>query len=239
MNRGALVFMLLAVVGAACVSDPLFAQSPEPQVQSGPATNDQSAHHIEMPRAKDTFDPLYPIEAREKHIEGSVELRVVIGADGNAKDISVTRGDPVLAPAAVDAVSQWTFEPKRVDGQAVEAEVTICVVFHSLAAGSTSIIGMGCRSTEGVTPGSVISQVPPIYPAKARKKHIEGQVLLQARIGVDGIVQDLKVISGNRELTQAAIDAVRQWRYRPTLKDGTPVEVTTKITVTFTLGGRH
>jgi TonB family protein len=239
MNRGALVVMLLTVVGAACVSESLFAQSPEPQVQSGPAANGQSAQNIEMPRAKDTFDPLYPIEAREKHIEGSVELRLVIGADGNVRDVSVTAGNPVLAPAAIDAVRQWTFEPKRVDGQAVEGEVTVCVTFQPLTAGSTGSSGLGCGSTESVTQAGILSQVRPIYPAKAKKKHIEGQVLLQARIGVDGIVQDLKVISGNRELTQAAIDAVRQWRYRPTLKDGTPVEVTTKITVTFTLGGRQ
>jgi len=239
MNRGALVFMLLIVVGAACASDPLFAQSPEPQVQSGPAANGQSAHKIEMPRAKNTFDPPYSKEAREKHLEGPVELKVVIGADGNVKDLSVTLGDPVLGAAAVEAVRQWTFEPKRVDGQAVEAEVEVCVDFHLSTTGRTGSNGMGCRSAEGVASAVVISQVAPIYPAKAKKKHIEGQVLLQARIGVDGIVQDLKVISGNRELTQAAIDAVRQWRYRPTLRDGTPVEVTTKITVTFTLGGRH
>jgi TonB family protein len=239
MNRGALVFMLLTVICAPCVSESLFAQSAEPQAQSGPATIDQSVHEIEMPRAKNTFDPPYSKEAREKHLEGSVELKVVIGADGNVKDLSATSGDPVLAAAAVDAVRQWTFEPKRVDGHAVEAEVTVCVAFHSLTSGRTGSNEMGCRSTEGVTSASVISQVPPIYPAKARKKHIEGQVLLQARIGVDGVVQDLNVISGNPELTQAAIDAVRQWRYRPTLKDGTPVEVTTKITVTFTMSGRH
>jgi TonB family protein len=238
-NRGALVFMLLSVVSAVCVSESLFSQSSEPHAQSGPAANDQSAHNIEMPRAKNTFDPPYSKEAREKHLEGSVELRVVIGTDGKVEDLSATSGDPVLAAAAVDAVRQWTFEPKRVDGQAVEAEVKICVDFHLLTAGSADSNGMGCRTTKGVTSARVISQVPPIYPAKARKKHIEGQVLLQARIGVDGIVQDLSVISGNPELTQAAIDAVRQWRYSPTLKDGTPVEVTTKITVKFTLGGRH
>lgn len=239
MNRGALVFMLLIVMIATYASEPLFARSPESQVQSGPAANEQTAIHIEMPRAKNTFDPPYSKEAREKRLEGSVELKVVIGADGNVKDLSVTSGDPVLGAAAVDAVRQWTFEPKRVNGQAVEAEVKVRVDFHLSTTGRTSCNGMGCGNAEGDASATVISQVAPIYPAKAKKKHIEGQVLLQARIGVDGKIQDLSVISGNPELTQAAIDAVRQWRYRPTLKDGTPVEVTTKITVTFTLGGRH
>jgi len=231
--------MLLTAVGAPCASDRALAQPPRPQVQSKPATDEQSAQNIEMPRAKNTIDPPFPKEAREKHIEGSVELRVVVGADGNVKGLSVNSGDPVLAPAAVDAVRQWTFEPKRVDGQAVEAEVTVCVSFHSLTARTTDSNGMSCSGPEGVSPGAILSQVPPVYPAKARKKHIEGQVLLQARIGVDGAVQDLSVISGNPELTQAAIDAVRQWRYSPTLKDGTPVEVSTKITVNFTISGRH
>jgi TonB family protein len=239
MNRRALVFILLTLVSTTYFADSLFSQSADPQVQSEPGAIDHSGQIIEMPRTKSAFDPPYPQEARDKHIEGAVELRVVIGADGNVKDLSVTSGDPLLARAALAAVRQWTFEPKRVDGQATEAEVAICVAFRSLSVGNVVGKGIGCRSTESVTPAGILFQVPPIYPAKARKKHIEGQVLLQARIGDDGRVQDLSVISGNPELTQAAIDAVRQWQYAPTLKDGKPVEVSTKITVNFTMAGRH
>jgi periplasmic protein TonB len=95
------------------------------------------------------------------------------------------------------------------------------------------------RITQGgnVSRASVISQVKPVYPALARQQRIEGDVLLRAIIGRDGHVSDLQVLSGDPLLAQAALEAVKQWRYKPTMLNGMPVEVDTSITVTFRLGG--
>ncbi len=75
----------------------------------------------------------------------------------------------------------------------------------------------------------------PIYPPLARQSRIEGSVVLHAVINKDGEVSELQVLSGHPLLVKAALDAVRQWRYSPTLLSGQAVEVETTITVTFVL----
>mgnify|MGYP006268619849 CR=1 FL=1 len=88
-----------------------------------------------------------------------------------------------------------------------------------------------------VQQASLINKVTPIYPALAKQARIQGTVRLHAIIAKDGSVQELQVMGGHPLLVQAALDAVRQWRYRPTLLNGEPVEVDTTIDVVFTLGG--
>ncbi|HEU5403633.1 MAG TPA: TonB family protein [Terriglobales bacterium] len=93
------------------------------------------------------------------------------------------------------------------------------------------------RVSAGVTEGLLIHKVQPTYPPLARSARIQGQVILQAVIGKDGTIQNLRAVSGHPMLTPAAIDAVRQWRYKPYFLNGEPVEVDTQITVNFTLAG--
>jgi len=93
------------------------------------------------------------------------------------------------------------------------------------------------RVSQGVTAGLVIKRVNPVYPPLARTARVQGSVLLAAVIGKDGTIQNLHVVSGHPLLTQAALDAVRQWRYKPYILNGEPVEVDTQVTVNFTLSG--
>jgi protein TonB len=88
-----------------------------------------------------------------------------------------------------------------------------------------------------VQQAKLVSQPMPVYPPLARQARIQGNVVLHAIISKDGHVEQLSVISGHPLLIQSALDAVRQWRYQPTLLNGDPVEVDTTITVTFTMGG--
>jgi len=88
-----------------------------------------------------------------------------------------------------------------------------------------------------VTAASIINQTRPVYPALARQARIQGNVVLHAIIDKEGKVAELQVVSGHPLLVQSALDAVRQWRYKPTLLNGDPVEVDTTINVTFTMGG--
>jgi TonB family protein len=81
----------------------------------------------------------------------------------------------------------------------------------------------------------ILHKVSPKYPKKARKERVQGVVRLHAIIGKDGTVHELSVISGPALLTDAALQAVRQWRYEPTLLNGEPVEVDTTIDVIFAL----
>jgi peptidyl-prolyl cis-trans isomerase A (cyclophilin A) len=87
----------------------------------------------------------------------------------------------------------------------------------------------------GVAAGMIVFKQTPIYPVDAKAAHVQGTVVLGAIIGTDGTVKDLHVVSGPDQLQQAALDAVRQWRYRPYLLNGDPVEVRTTINIIFTL----
>jgi TonB family protein len=81
----------------------------------------------------------------------------------------------------------------------------------------------------------LIERVEPEYPESARVQHIQGSVVLEALVGKDGAVEKISMISGDTQLAAAATDAVRQWRFKPFLRDGSPEEFQTQITVSFRL----
>jgi protein TonB len=85
-------------------------------------------------------------------------------------------------------------------------------------------------------PGSLIRTVQPAYPQIAKIAGIQGQVVLSAIISKSGQIETLQTISGHPMLASAAKEAVRQWRYRPYILNGEPIEVETQITVNFKLG---
>src|SRR5690348_3353932 len=93
------------------------------------------------------------------------------------------------------------------------------------------------RVSQGVSQGLLIKKVQPPYPPLARQARIQGQVVLQADISKDGTIQNLRLISGHPMLAPSAIEAVKQWRYKPYFLNGEPVEVETQITVIFSLSG--
>jgi periplasmic protein TonB len=89
--------------------------------------------------------------------------------------------------------------------------------------------------SEGAQEALLVRRIEPLYPNLARQIHLAGTVELRAVIAKDGTVIDLEVVSGNPMLARAAVDAVRQWHYRPTLLNNQPVEVQTFVTVKFVL----
>jgi periplasmic protein TonB len=94
------------------------------------------------------------------------------------------------------------------------------------------------RVSQGVTQGMKVHDVTPQYPQMAKIARVQGPVVLAAVIGKDGSIQNLRVVStASPLLNQAAVEAVKQWRYRPYILNGEPVEVDTTITVNFTLSG--
>jgi protein TonB len=93
------------------------------------------------------------------------------------------------------------------------------------------------RVSQGVSQGLLVHKVQPEYPQIAKQAHIQGSVVLHAVIGKDGQVQGLQVVSGHPMLTASAINAVKQWRYKPYMLNGQPTEIDTTITVNFTLAG--
>jgi periplasmic protein TonB len=93
------------------------------------------------------------------------------------------------------------------------------------------------RVSQGVSQGLLVRKVAPNYPPLARQARIFGTVVLRAVISKDGSIENLTLVSGHPMLAPAAIDAVKQWKYRPYLLNGEPVEVDTEVQVNFTLAG--
>src|ERR1700674_4913871 len=93
------------------------------------------------------------------------------------------------------------------------------------------------RVSAGVTSGLLVRKVNPVYPPLARQARISGTVVLRAVISKDGSIENLSLVSGHPMLAPAAIDAVKQWKYKPYLLNGEPVEVDTEVQVNFSLAG--
>jgi protein TonB len=114
------------------------------------------------------------------------------------------------------------------------------------AAGDTSAIGSAFKSetklqlapvtvSAGVAGGLLIRKISPVYPSIAKTARVSGTVILAATISKSGFVTNLQVVSGPPMLRQAALDAVRNWQYRPYVLDNQPTQVTTTINVDFNL----
>lgn len=90
---------------------------------------------------------------------------------------------------------------------------------------------------EGVSKGLLIKRVPPDYPPIARQARIQGQVVMRAVIDTKGNIKDLTLVSGHPMLAPAAMEAVKQWKYKPYIFQGQPIDVETQIVVNFSLSG--
>jgi protein TonB len=110
-------------------------------------------------------------------------------------------------------------------------------IVNSTAAIPKQVVPQRIRVSQGVSTGLLIRKVTPNYPPLAKQARIQGQVVLQAEISKDGTIQNLQLISGHPMLAPAAIEAVRQWRYKPYLLNGEPVAVETQVVVNFSLSG--
>lgn len=91
------------------------------------------------------------------------------------------------------------------------------------------------RLSQGVTERNLIKKIKPKYPPEAKREHVQGIVVLQARIGENGDIEQLATVSGDPLLVPAAVDAVKQWKYKPFFYQGQAIAVETPITVKFKL----
>ncbi len=89
--------------------------------------------------------------------------------------------------------------------------------------------------SQGVSQGLLVKKPQPVYPASAKQMHIEGAVELMATVSKDGDISAVKVLRGDPSLARAAVDAVKQWKYKPYLLNGEPVEIQTQVTINFKL----
>lgn len=199
-------------------------------------------------------EPEYPMEARLRALQGTVVMTGTIAANGTVKDVKVVSGDPLLRAAAIAAVSQWKYEPYRVEGVATDISRTIPLNFtlgmgsdadqHKLPPGSDAEakvvppplppppVGV-IRVSGRVMAAQLDKRVEPVYPADSIAVDARGPVVLLVTIKKTGEVGDVQFVSGPVRFQSAALDAVKQWRYRPYEVDGAAVDVQITVTLNF------
>jgi TonB family protein len=154
--------------------------------------------------------------------------------------IERTSGAPDQGSSAVtDSESQQerVEETQAPDSTVLSAglQATPTAIPQSLVSTQPSLPSMSLRTSEGVTGGTLTHRVSPTYPSQARLQRLEGPVSLDAVVGEDGNVHDVKVLTGNPILAIAAKQAVQQWRYEPFQLNGKPVPIHTRVTIQFKL----
>jgi TonB family protein len=197
------------------------------------ATENHSAVHA-APRPKETITPPKPTP-------GTVRLENQNGHLNSAKksfpEQSQSEADSALLerPGAktfsTTANSLSPMQPPQVKINTPTSQPE----FASLLSSRESLPVMAAPVSHGVTQGELIRKVEPVYPLQARAERITGPVVLEIRVSQDGMVRNIRTVSGDPQLASAAVDAVRQWKYAPTLLDGHPIETTKQITVLFKL----
>jgi len=173
--------------------------------------------------------PVYPPLALQARIQGVVTLEATVGQNGAVRDLKTVSGHPLLVPAAMEAVRQWTFGAQDF-GKTVEVDVPFQLPpspdSGALANAASPRKGERVRTFQwaGSNSGTVPQDVPELQPLTrvdaempplARQARISGMVYLIATIGINGQVVDLKAMAGHPLLIPAALTAARQWTYPP------------------------
>ena len=177
-------------------------------------------------------EPDYPQMAKIAHIEGDVVLLAYIGKTGVVENLRAVSGHPILIQSAMDAVRQWKYKPYLVNGEPVEVQTTVTVKYR---VPSKAVAPRKLRISSGVANDNKIFGKDPDYPLEAKRQHIQGDVLLRITIDEQGNVADVQVTSGDPTLAEAAISAVKTWKYRPWMLNGEPVTVEAPVTIRFHL----
>ena len=178
--------------------------------------------------------PKYPLDAVEKGIYGQVLLRILVSETGEVENAEVVSGEDVLRQAALDAVRQWKFKPYVEAGKPIKVKTTIPVNFNKAVRVEVEP-GRPAHLPASVTAGMLVHRVDPAYPSLAVASHRQGTVVFHALISKEGRIENLTLVSGPKEFVPDASAAIKQWRYKPYLLMGEPVEVETTIEVHFAL----
>jgi periplasmic protein TonB len=206
------------------------AKPPSAVVNSVPSTVSQAPSAPATP-------PKKQITAKASAEKSSTQKSSTEPAAANPGVVATNR--TVLPPLSVEVVAGDTHRTLHPGSNAIKIEIpgskpgapNSTTVTASIASGPTT----NAAELERLSPGiaTTIDQAGNAYPLLAQRARVEGSVVLEALIGADGVIQNLRVLSGPSILAPAAQQAVRQWRFKPYLQNGQPVETRANITVIF------
>jgi TonB family protein len=189
-------------------------------------------------------DPVYPEIAKAAHVQGAVVVRATISKDGTVKDLQYISGAPMLVVSAIEAVQQWKYKPYLLNGESTEVQTTITLNYSlegsegvAEQAPTVDHAGMTIRHVGGsVSAPALIFQVQPEYTDEAKLAKMQGTVLLNMIVDEAGEPEYVHVLRGLSDgLDDKAVEAVRQYKFKPAMEDRTPVPVSLNVEVNFKL----
>ncbi|HEY3705287.1 MAG TPA: energy transducer TonB [Terracidiphilus sp.] len=213
-------FVFNGAILAALIAIPLIYPEALPQQMMSlllvvPPPPPAASHPVQQQQRAETFHGTHEFADMRltvpQRIPGAINNHIEESAPGNGETLSMGDGGTVIG---ADPFGKSIYKPPVVVRQEPRGLYTI---------------------SRGVAEGMLINRVVPHYPPIALASRTQGAVVLQAVISKAGAIENLRVVSGSPMLQQAALEAVRQWRYRPYLLNGEPVEVETTIHVVFNL----
>ncbi len=203
------------------------------QSQTGPAT--QQVPQLNPKQAVDS-----PIITRSTVEKSSSDDLVVVEHSASdlateTKPLSIRKTREPLSVKTDSAGAEQTIAPPALQAGPNASDQTIAGLITSTSVPVPKRAPELMRVSEGITQGLLVKKVNPVYPTQAREMHRQGTVQILANITKSGSISSAKVIKGDPMLGQAALAAVKQWKYEPYTLDGKPVDVQTQISVNFKL----
>jgi TonB family protein len=185
-------------------------------------------------------NPVYPQNAIAGHLQGPVVLVVVISPQGDVSKILSVDGPPLLAASARDAVQQWKFKPFLQNERPIEVKTAVAVYYkldqpaNPITTSSTDLVPR--KVGGGVSPPILLFAVDPKFSPEAKDKKVGGTVLVGLVVDEKGKPLYIRVIRGvGMGLDENAVEAVKQYKFKPAMENGKPVRVSINIEVNFNL----
>jgi len=216
----ALVILVVALIAVVLKDQQFWFGSDESTLETdGPATT-ATSKTVAAPT------PAAPAQAKS-NIKTRISAAKTAAQPKPADVPAVTTNRTVLPPLDVEVIAGDAHNKIHPGTNAAKVEIPQQAMEQSTLAAATNAAERERMTGE--------ARATATYPALAQHMNVQGSVVLQAVIGTDGVIQNLRVLSGPAILSAAAQQAVREWRFKPVLQDGQPVETKAKITVNFTI----
>jgi len=222
--------LALFFLAAGCI----LAQDPPQPDSNGVYTPGPGIKSPEISQAASAVFPPDPNLRGTRHVS---VLQVVISADGTPGAIEVTSAPSPFDAAAIEAVRESRFEPGRRKRQSVPVRIAVYVPFG--VENQTLIAAQDLYAQKRATAPRVLNRIEAQFSDLARRKRIDGTVLISVTVDEHGMPVNIRVVEGvGYGLDEEAIAAVRQYRFDPARMDGMPIPVTISVEINFRLGQR-
>ncbi|UCH94263.1 MAG: energy transducer TonB [Candidatus Aminicenantes bacterium] len=204
---------------------------PQPPLPAGkPKPPQPPPKDIKKPWLIRKVDPNYPKEALKAKVEGKVVISATTNAHGDVVEAKVVQGHPLLRQAAIEAIKQWKYEPYVVKGEKKGVQFTVVLNFRLPKKKTDKLILLSSDQKP-----KLIHKAPLKYPKAALKAGVEGKVVIEATTDKEGNVKEATVTDGHPLLNEAAIEAIKKWKFEPYILDGVKKSVMFTVVVKFKL----